>query len=148
MPWTQVETAAFFTKQHQMTIPPDNVNGGLMAEGIAMVKDLEEFNDDELKAVQENLTKPAGTVPDTNNVNQRIPAPSSVLGAKSVKRLKVAAVVAVRYYQIVGRDIDAINMHYTNVLKNFGEQWDAIKQKEKDDEPNVPKITRSLPIGR
>ena len=118
-----------------------------MAEGIATVEDLEEFNDDDLKAVQDNLRKPAGTVPDSNNVSQRVPAPSYVLGAKSVKRWKVAA-AAVHYYQTVGRDIDVTNMHYTNVLKNFGEQWDAISQKAKDDEPDIPKITRSLPIVR
>ncbi len=33
-----------------------------------------------------------------------------------------------------------------DVLKDFGEQWEAIVQKEKDDEPDVPKITRTLPI--
>ena len=130
-----------------MAIPPETVNGGLMAEGISTVEDLEEFNDEDIKAVQENLRKLAGTVPDPNNRNQRVAAPSYVLGAKSVKRLKIAA-AAVRYYQTIGRDIDANNMHFTNVLKNFGEQWEAIKQKEKDDEPEVPKITRSLPIVR
>lgn len=118
-----------------------------MAEGIATVDDLEEFMNDDIKAVQENLRKPAGTVPDPNNPGQRVSAPSFVLGAKSVKRLKVAA-AAVRYYQTVGRETSAQNMHYMDVLKDFGEQWEAIIQKKKDDEPEVPKITRSLPIVR
>ena len=38
------------------------------------------------------------------------------------------------------------NMHFQNVLKNFGLQWEAIMQKEGEDEAEVPKITRSLPI--
>ena len=91
MVWTQQDTEAFFTEQRQMAIPPDTVNGGLMQEGIATGDDLEEFQDDDIKAVHENLRKPAGTVPDPNNPGQRIGAPSFVLGAKSVKRLKVAA---------------------------------------------------------
>ena len=59
-----------------MAIPPETVNGGLMAEGISTVEDLEEFNDEDIKAVQENLRKPAGTVTDPNNRNQRVAAPS------------------------------------------------------------------------
>ena len=118
-----------------------------MAEGIATVNDLEEFMDDDIKAVQENLRKPAGTVPDPNNPGQRMAAPSFVLGAKSIKRLKVAA-AAVRYYQTIGRETNAQNMHFMDVLKDFGEQWEAINQKKDDDEPEVPKITRSLPIVR
>lgn len=130
-----------------MAIPPDTVNGGLMAEGIATVGDLEEFLDEDIKAVQDNLRKPAGTVPDPNDINRRIPTPSYVLGAKSAKRLKIAA-AAVRYYITIGRQPNPDNMHYMDVLKDFGEQWEAILQKEKDDEPDVPKITRTLPIVR
>ena len=147
MVWTQQEIEAFFTEQRQMAISRDTVNGGLMQEGIATVEDLEEFQDEDIKAVQENLRKPAGTIPDPNNPGQRIAAPSFVLGAKSVKRLKVAA-AAVRYYQTIGRETSAQNMHYMDVLKDFGEQWEAIRQKKKDDEPDVPKITRTLPIVR
>ena len=61
--------ASFFTEQHQMAIPPDTVNRGLMAEGITRAEDLEEFNDDDIKAVQENLRKLAGTVPDPTSIN-------------------------------------------------------------------------------
>ena len=130
-----------------MAIPQATVNGGLMTEGIVSVEDLEEFQDEDIKAVQDNLRKPAGTIPDPNNPGQRVGAPSYVLGAKSAKRLKIAA-AAVRYYHTIGRTPTAANMHFANVLKNFGEQWEAIKQKADDDEPEVPKITRSLPIVR
>jgi len=147
MAWVQADIDAFFTERQQMAIPQATVNGGLMAEGIVTVDDLEEFQDEDIKAVQDNLRKPAGTVPDPNNPGQRIQSPSYVLGAKSAKRLKIAA-AAVRYYQTIGRTPTAANMHFVNVLKNFGEQWEAIKQKAEDDEPEVPKITRALPIVR
>ena len=147
MPWTRDQIRNFFTEQRQMAIPVDTVNGGLMTEGITNVMDLEEFNDEDIKSVQENLRKPAGTIVDPDDENERIARPSYVLGAKSVKRLKIAA-SAVRYYMTVGREITAENMHFQNVLKNFGEQWDAIIQKGKMDEPDVPKITRALPIVR
>ena len=31
-------------------------------------------------------------------------------------------------------------------MKNFGKQWESIVRKQKEDEPDVPKITRALPI--
>ena len=109
----------------------------------AAVDDLEEFNDEDLKAVISNLRKPSGTT--TDGQGNVVPNPSYVIGAKSFKQLKIAA-AAVRYYQSIGRDITSTNMHYSNVLKNFGEQWEALKAKQESDEPTVPKITRSLPI--
>ena len=130
-----------------MAVPQDTVNRGLMTEGIATVEDLGEFHDDDFKAILENMRKPAGTIVDPNNANRRIPTPSSVLGAKSLKRLKIAA-CAVRYYETVGRECTAENMHFINVLKNFGEQWEAILKKEEEDDADVPKITRALPIVR
>ena len=48
-------------------------------------------------------------------------------------------------YQDVG---STVVLCFGNVLKNFGKQWDTIKQKEKDDKAGVPKIIRSLPIVR
>ena len=55
MPWTRDQIRNFFTEQRQMAIPVDTVNGGLMTEGITNVMDLEEFNDEDIKSVQENL---------------------------------------------------------------------------------------------
>ena len=120
MPLSQAQTRAFFTDARQMAMPLDTVNGGLMAEGIDDIEGLEEFNNDNFKSIQENLRKPAGTISDPANARKCIPTPS-VLGAKSIKRLRIAA-EAVRYYETVGRDCTAGNMHYQNVLREFGEQ--------------------------
>ena len=143
--WTLAETTSFFEDNDQMAIPTLTVTGGLAIEGIQEVSDLEEFNDDDLKSVLENLRRPGGTIIDPTNENRRLSRPSYVFGAKSFKRLKIAA-SAVRYYSTIGRAITPQNMHYGNVLKNFGEQWESIIKKAKDDEPEVPKITRALPV--
>ena len=146
MVWTNPQTTAFFTDANQMAIPAATLPG-LTNEGIDMVDDLEDFDDDDLKQVMSNLRRPGGTIPDPTDVAgvRRIPTPAYVFGAKSYKRLKIAA-SAVRYYTAVGRETTSVNMHYENVLKDFGQQWDSLLAKKDDDEPSIPKITRALPI--
>ena len=144
MVWTNQQITNFFTEDTQMAIPAATIPG-LQAEGIVAVDDLEEFNDDDLSTLMSNLRRPAGTTTDQNgNV---VPNPSYVLGAKSLKRLKIAA-AAVRYYACIGRETTAANMHFNNVLKDYGKQYESLIAKKESDEPSVPKISRSLPIVR
>ena len=74
-----------------------------------------------------------------------IPTPPFVFGAKSQKRLLVACNL-VRYYNTVGRNITAANMQWDMVMKNFEIQWKAITDRKDDNEPEVPKITKALPV--
>ena len=37
-------------------------------------------------------------------------------------------------------------MQWTQVIKNFEDQWKALKWHKEDDKPDVPKISKSLPI--
>ena len=76
-----------------------------------------------------------------------VPQQPFVLGAKSLRRLKVAA-KAVRYYNSIGRPLTPANMHYSNCLKNFEVQWKSLKEKMDKDEPDVPKVTRSLAVTK
>ena len=46
----------------------------------------------------------------------------------------------------MGRDLTAASMHWNNVVKNFEIQWKALKVKKDEDTPEVPKISKSLPI--
>ena len=46
----------------------------------------------------------------------------------------------------MGRDLTAANMRWNNVIKNFEIQWEALKTKRDEDTPDVPKISKSLPI--
>ena len=74
-----------------------------------------------------------------------IPAPAFIFGAKSQARLSVACDL-VRYYETTGRDLTAVNMRWTQVGKNFDIQWKPLKARKDEDDPEVPKITRSVPI--
>ena len=51
-----------------------------------------------------------------------------------------------RYYQTVGRDLTAANIQWNQVLSNFEMQWKALKERKDEDDPDVPKITKALPI--
>ena len=52
----------------------------------------------------------------------------------------------VRFYQTVGRDITAANIQWNQVMTNFEIQWKALKDRKDEDDPDVPKITKALPI--
>ncbi len=68
-----------------------------------------------------------------------------VFGAKSQKRLIVAC-ERVRYYETVGRALTAANLQWNTVMKNFEIQWTALMDKKSKDEPETPKISKSLNI--
>ena len=71
--------------------------------------------------------------------------PAFTYGAKSQKRLTVACDL-IRYYQTVGRDLTAANIQWNQVMSNFEIQWKALKDRKDEDDPDVPKITKALPI--
>ena len=140
------QTKAFFENPDQMGIP--HVTVVQLQQGITTIQDLADFDKDTLQQLADNLTKPAGRILDPNPAaaaSTMIPTPSFVFGAKSQHRISVACEI-VRYYNAVGRDITAANMRWTQVIKNFEDQWKALKGRREDDEPDVPKISKSLPI--
>ena len=46
----------------------------------------------------------------------------------------------------MSRDLTAASMRWNNIIKNFEIQWKALKAKKDKDTPEVPKISKSLPI--
>jgi hypothetical protein len=68
-----------------------------------------------------------------------------VFGAKSQQRLLVATDL-VRYYDTVGRPLTADNIQWDRIMRNFKEQFKALKDKKDTDAPDVPKIKKALPI--
>ena len=148
MPLTAAQRTAFFEEAAQMGIPNVTVVQ-LTEEGIAGVDDLVEFDKDTIEQIAANLRRPAGKVPDPNPgaaVGATIPTPPFVFGAKSQQRL-IQSTKLIRYYDTVGRTVTAANLQWTPVMKNFSEQWKALEDKKKaGDEPEVPKITKALPI--
>jgi hypothetical protein len=101
-----------------------------------------------MEQIAANLRRPAGRIDDPNPgaaAGATIPTPPFVFGAKSQQRL-ITATELVRYYDTVGRNTTAGNLQWTSVMKHFSEQWKALKDKKGGDEPEVPKITKALPI--
>jgi hypothetical protein len=144
---TAAQILAFFEDDDQMGIPHATIVQ-LQQEGITTVGDLADFDKTSLQQVADNLRRPGGRVPDPDPgaaVGATIPTPSFVFGAKSHKRLLVACDL-VRYYETVGRDLTAPNLQWSNVMKNFDIQWKALKDRQDDDDPEVPKVSKSLSI--
>ena len=127
MVFTNKQTTAFFEDAEQIAIPAET-RPGLNMEGIVDVGNLEDFTEDDLKQVAQNLRKPAGIMVDPNNRNRRVPQTLYVLGAKSLKRLKIAAIAA-SYYKIINRELTPSNMHYEHCLVDFYEQWENLLKK-------------------
>ena len=147
MVFTAAQITSFFEDDDQMALP-QRTRVQLQAEGLTVVADLLDFDDDSLKQMADNLRRPGGTVQDPNPnaaAGAMIPTPAFVLGAKSQMRLKAAVNIA-KYYQMVGRDLTAANMKWDQVIKNFTVHWKALSDRTKEDIPDVPKISKNLVI--
>jgi len=130
MVFTAAQTLAFFTQDTQMAIPRASIQS-LRDEGIMNVSDLAEFTEKKISSMAANF--------------RRAPGGPVIFGAKSEGRLVVAA-NAVRYYGAVGRPISSANMQWDPVLKNFEQQFLAIKAMKDQTDPDTPKITKALPV--
>ena len=144
MVFTNNQTAFFFNEGNQMGLQAEAIQR-LQQEGLTTVADLADFDADTWKNTGENLRKPGGMIPDPANPGAFVPAPPVVFGAKSQKRLTVASDL-VRYYAEVGREPTPANMQWFQVGRNFEIHWKALKSKKEEDIPDVPKITKALPV--
>lgn len=146
MPLSDAEIKAFFEDEGQMGLSAATA-AKLITEGIEHPSDLAEFDKDTLKQVAENLRKHGDMMddPDKNAPKgSKIPK-VYVLGAKSLKRLLEISEL-IRFYETIGRRLTAENIMYDPTCKDFTEQWKALKARKSEDDPDVPKITKSLPI--
>ena len=126
----------------------------LAAQGLSLVDDFADFGKDELKDALRNMRTSIPGVPAVAAVNdaegnELTPAIAAIppvipviLPARCTHRLLVAA-VAWHYYTDTGRDVDAANMHYNNVLKDFHIEWKAITAMAELSSPSVPCITKN-----
>ena len=58
-------------------------------------------------------------------------------------RLKVAY-LAFHYYHEIGRDRTPSNMNYTQVLRKFYIEWEALIKLSKETNPNAPHISKNI----
>ena len=136
MATTGAQTTLFFKANNQMVILRPTL-AQLRNEGITMIDDLGEFDKDTLQQIADNLRRPGGRVPDPNYVSPdpmpvpapvvpTVPTPPFIFGAKSQKLLQVACEL-VRFYDMIGRPLTAANIQCNTQMKNFGDQWKALK---------------------
>lgn len=149
---TAAQTDSFFTDAAQMALSA-RTYGHLATEGIVAVDDLSEFEDADFKQLTHNLSHPPATLQPAvaaaagvaAQPAMLVPTQPYVLGAKSLRRLKIAA-RAVRYYDSVNRSLTAGGMDFANTLRAFDTQWKALAEKVESEEPLVPKITRNVKV--
>ena len=111
---TAAQMTVFFKGNDQMGIPHATVLQFQLI-GISGVDDIADFNKDSLKQLADNLHCPGGCIPDPNPAavaGATIPTPAFVFRAMSQARLSVACDL-VRFYNTVGHDLTAANMHWT-----------------------------------
>ena len=148
MAFNAAQQDAFFTNGPQMGLPP-TVRARMAAEGLILVSDLQDFKEDQLETAIKNLktsipgipaqVDPAGVV-----IMPAIPPiPPVIVPARCVQRLKVAA-IAYHYYIDTDRTPTPANMNYTNVLREFYEEWEAIITLTKQDKPSVPVLAKPM----
>jgi hypothetical protein len=138
----------FFEEDAQMMGIPNQTVIHLQTEGLNAVEDLAEFDKETIEGMASNLRRPAGRIADPNPgaaEGATIPTPPFAFGAKSQQRL-IHATKLLRFYDTVGRAVTAANLQWTPVMKNFSEQWKALEDKKGGDEPDVPMISKALPI--
>ena len=107
-----------------------------------------DFDKETFDQIAANLPRPTGRMPDPNPIaaaGSTIPTPFFVFGDKSQNRLIVDAKF-IKYYDTVGRPLIEATMQWTNVVNNFDEQKKALEDKVKVDKPDVPKISKVLPV--
>jgi hypothetical protein len=144
---TVAQCTTFYTHADQMGVSAATY-AQLQVEGITSVDDLADFDKDSLKQLAGNLQRPGGRVPDPTPgaaAGATIPTPAFVFGAKSHHRMMVSSNL-VKYYLTTGRATSAANMQWNTVGKNFDIQWKALCDRKEENEPEVPKITKALPI--
>ena len=144
---TNAQINNFFTNNAQLAIPAETFDQ-LANEGITAPDDLTGFDKDTMKTVVENLRNPGGRVPnpDPNAPDgSTIARPPFVFGAKSHKRILEACDI-ICFYETIGRPLDARNLVYSTIIRNFAQQWKALKDRKEAEDPELPKVTKALPI--
>jgi len=142
MPFTAADLTAFWTDPAQMGIAP-RTRAQMALEGLVIPEDFEDFSEIEhLEALMKLLLKPAKVPHGMHGALREVA--SYVISAKSQIRIDGARML-VLYYIRVGRTLEPADMQWP-VIKNFVEQWKALKEKKKADIGIPPKLTKDKQI--
>ena len=143
---TQAQTNAFFRNADQMALA-QRTQVKLGTEGVTEIHHCGQWNDDDWDQFAK-ICKSPEQIQDPNGAPGALIAqvPFQV-GVMSLKRLKGASAL-VSFYEATGRTITAANMQWDSVVKNFLEQWKALEEKSKQDDPDVPKLTKGTTVAK
>ncbi|MCP4120802.1 MAG: hypothetical protein GY751_03535, partial [Bacteroidetes bacterium] len=113
----------------------------LAQEGLATIDDFVDFKEDQLIDAFKNMRIVIPGVPavldDQGNVVTPAiaPIPPCLVSARCALRLKVAS-IAYHYYVSIGRDPTPSNMNYSQVLRSFYVEWEALDKLNSEDKPD------------
>ena len=142
MPFTAADLDAFWTDPAQMGIMP-RTRAQMALEGLVIPADFEDFSEKEdLEALMKLLMKPPKVPHGMHGALREVA--SYVVSAKSLIRINGARML-VLYYILVGRTLEPADMQWP-VIKNFVEQWKALKEKKKADIGIPPKLTKDKQV--
>lgn len=142
---TPDEVIEFFTLDSQMGIPLLTFQK-MKDEGITEPEDLAKFTEKTLTQVVDNIRKCYHVTPsDEDSDYEDRQKKKFIFSAISHQRLWETAVL-MRFYKTIGRAITASAIDYEEVTENFTEQWEALEERKKEKQADVPKISKSLPI--
>ena len=138
----------FFENANQMGLA-NRTRVYLQTEGIVTVEDLAEFvTKESWVQVIENCKRPPKIPDPANPAGPLIEQEAFRIGAKSLKRLKVAA-KCIAYYINTGRDLTAAALMWNTRLATFEVAWKAIEdQKDQESSNKLPILTRNFPIDK
>lgn len=139
--WTAAQTNNFF--ENELGIPTETWNQ-MQTIGINNVETLVDYDETLLKALRDDLRKPAGTMADPNDAARVVPRTPFVLSPVSFHRLTIA-VELVKYYVQTGRDRTPGNMSWNGPLRNFSMYLKA-RDEGKDESTTAPVMTRNTPF--
>ena len=155
MAFTAAQLTSFFETNPQMGLTRI-ARRRLAAEGLATVDDFGDFKPDQIDEAIKNLRT---SIPGTPGMPAQLhpvtgaivipavppipPIPPCIIPARCALRLKIAS-IAYKYYIDTARTVTSVNMHYTNVLRDFYTEWEAIKQQSKEDKPTVPSLSKNM----
>ena len=128
MPLTAAQTTTFFEDMNGLAISAETC-AQLQEEGIEIVTDLMEFDAASIKEMVSNFRR--AQLPIT-------------FGANCQKQL-IEIIDLIYFYSTIVQDLMS-NINAYPTIKNFAEQWTALKDRKDDDQPTVLKITKEVGI--
>ena len=146
MAFTNAQVTNFFENGPQLGLTAVQ-RARLAQEGLTTIEDFEDFKSDQLENAIKNLRTAIAGVPAVVDAAGAVlvPAvpgiPPCIIPARSSLRLKVAS-IAYHYYTDTDRTVTPANMNYTQVLKGFYIEWQAINEMIKSDTPSVPVLSK------